>query len=93
MYGGLASAVVLVFFSPVVSGKVLPDGSNGSLFPLGVDFSWFPLENPGLLSIPLGFFFGWLGTVLSKDSDAEARYAELEVRSLTGSGAEAAVRH
>jgi cation/acetate symporter len=93
MYGGLASAIVLVFFSPVVSGKVLPDGSNGSLFPLGVDFSWFPLENPGLVSIPLGFFFGWLATVLSKDDAAVERYPELEVRSLTGSGAEAAVRH
>ncbi|HEY8457698.1 MAG TPA: cation acetate symporter [Actinopolymorphaceae bacterium] len=93
IYGGLASAVLLVFFSPVVSGKVNPDGSSASLFPAGVDFSWFPLDNPGLLSIPLGFFFGWLGTVLSKDSEAEEKYAELEVRSLTGAGAEAAIRH
>ena len=47
IYGGLVSCVVLVAFSPVVSGKVLPDGKTGSLFPLGVDFHWFPLENPG----------------------------------------------
>ena len=93
MYGGLISAIVLVFFSPVVSGKVLPTGANGSLFPLGVDFSWFPLENPGIVSIPLGFFLGWLGTVLTKDDDDQRRYDELEVRALTGAGAEAAVRH
>ncbi|HEY5421106.1 MAG TPA: cation acetate symporter, partial [Marmoricola sp.] len=86
IYGGLVSCVVLVAFSPVVSGKVLPDGKTGSLFPLGVDFHWFPLENPGIISIPLGFLFGWLGTITAKDPEAEAAYDELEVRSLTGAG-------
>ncbi|GIF07644.1 solute symporter family protein [Actinoplanes siamensis] len=79
IYGGLLSAVVLVFFSPVVSG------SATAMFP-DEDWHWFPLSNPGIISIPLGFFFGWLGTVLSKENDAE-KYAELEVRSLTGHGA------
>ena len=32
-----------------------------------VDFHWFPLDNPGIVSIPLAFFLGWLGTVTSKD--------------------------
>ena len=93
IYGGLASAILLVFFSPVVSGKVAADGTSASLFPLGVDFAWFPLENPGIVSIPLGFLLGWLGTVLSRDTDSERRYDELEVRALTGAGAEAATRH
>lgn len=79
IYGGLLSAVILVFFSPVVSGTAT------AMFP-NDDWHWFPLSNPGIISIPLGFFFGWLGTVLSKESDAE-KYAELEVRSLTGHGA------
>jgi cation/acetate symporter len=91
IYGGLISCVVLVASSPVVSGKVLPTGASGSLFGLGVDFSWFPLENPGIISIPLGFFFGWLGTVTSQGPEAEARFDELEVRALTGAGAEKAV--
>ena len=96
IYGGLLSAILLVFFSPVVSGKVTkvegkPDVS-ASLFGLGTDFSWFPLENPGLVSIPFGFFCGWLGTVLSKEHN-EAKYAEMEVRSLTGAGSEKAVAH
>ncbi len=93
IYGGLLSCLILVFFSPVVSGKVLPTGASGSLFGLGTDFHWFPLENPGIISIPLGFFFGWLGSVTSKDPEAEAAYDELEVRSLTGAGAETATSH
>jgi cation/acetate symporter len=94
IYGGLISAVVLVAFSPVVSGKVTvaPDGTktNAALFPMGTDFHWFPLENPGLVSIPIGFLCGWLGTVLSKERNP-AKYAELEVRSLTGVGMEKVV--
>jgi len=86
IYGGLVSCVLLVFFSPVVSG------SDAALFTSG-DWSIFPLSNPGIVSIPLGFFFGWLGTVTSREPEAEARYAELEVRALTGAGAEKAVTH
>ena len=95
IYGGLVSCVLLVFFSPVVSGKgVNPvTGASLSLFPAGVDFSWFPLENPGIISIPLGFFFGWLGTVTSKEPSSVARFTELAVRSFTGAGAEQAVHH
>ncbi|WP_030841255.1 solute symporter family protein [Streptomyces hygroscopicus] len=80
IYGGLVSSVFLVLFSPVVSGK------ETSMFP-DVDFHWFPLENPGLISIPLGFLLGWVGTLLSKEEPDPDKYAELEVRSLTGHGA------
>ncbi len=95
IYGGLLSSVVLVVFSPVMSGKGIDpvSGKNLSLLPTSIDISWFPLENPGIVSIPLGFFLGWLGTVLSKDQEAEDRFTELEVRSLTGAGAEGAVTH
>ncbi|WP_327357090.1 solute symporter family protein [Streptomyces sp. NBC_01304] len=81
IYGGLFASVFLVLFSPVVSGN-----PKTSMFK-GVDFHWFPLENPGLISIPLGFLLGWLGTVLSKEKPDTGKYAELEVRSLTGTGA------
>lgn len=80
IYGGLASSVLLVLFSPVVSSK------PSSMFP-GVDFAFFPLENPGLISIPLGFLLGWLGSLLSKEEPDAKKYAELEVKSLTGTGA------
>ncbi|MFW3475890.1 cation acetate symporter [Streptomyces microflavus] len=80
IYGGLASSVLLVLFSPVVSSKPT------SMFP-SVDFAWFPLENPGLISIPLGFLLGWLGSVIGKEKPDTDKYAELEVKSLTGTGA------
>ncbi|MFH8489765.1 cation acetate symporter [Streptomyces longisporoflavus] len=80
VYGGLVPSLVLVVLSPVVSG------GPSSLFP-GMDFQYFPLENPGLVSIPLGFLAGWLGTVTSREPADEARHAETEVRALTGAGA------
>ncbi|MGW2813180.1 solute symporter family protein [Streptomyces sp. NPDC001415] len=81
IYGGLFSSVFLVLFSPVVSGN-----PKTSMFK-GVDFHWFPLENPGLISIPLGFLLGWIGSLLSKEEPDQGKYAELEVKSLTGVGA------
>ncbi|MFC6084851.1 solute symporter family protein [Sphaerisporangium aureirubrum] len=84
IYAGLGTAITLVTFSPITSGRPT------SLFPT-VDFHWFPLENPGIVSIPAGFFFGWLATVLSPEHDPK-KHAELEVRALTGAGAERAPR-
>ena len=87
IYGGLISAVVLVVFSPVVSGN----GDKSMI--TGSDFHWFPLSNPGIVSIPLGFLFGVVGTYLGRDKSSEDRYSELSVRALTGAGAEGATKH
>jgi cation/acetate symporter len=80
IYGGLIICIGLILFSPVVSG------GEKSMFP-DVDFAWFPLKNPGIISIPFGFLMGFLGTVLTKEKPDTGKYAELEVRSLTGTGA------
>jgi cation/acetate symporter len=85
IYGGLTATVILIVFSPAVSG-------TAKSMIKGVDFHWFPLQNPGLVSIPLSFFLGWLGTVLSKEHNQD-KYAEMEVRSLTGVGSEKATPH
>jgi cation/acetate symporter len=54
----------------------------------------FPLENPGIISIPLGFIGAFLGTMTSRvDSDSERRFTELEVRANTGLGSEKASAH
>ncbi|WP_448614766.1 solute symporter family protein [Modestobacter sp. URMC 112] len=94
IYGGLIACVTLIIFSPVVSGAPVnpATGLSPSLLQ-DVDFHLFPLNNPGLVSIPLSFFLGWLGTKLSKEQPDELKNAELEVRSLTGIGAEKAVEH
>ena len=93
IYGGLIIALTLIIFSPVVSGK--PADAKTGLSPsmitdASVNFHWFPLDNPGLVSIPLGFLLGWVGTITSKEYNAK-KYAEMEVRSLTGAGAERVV--
>ncbi|MCW2735411.1 cation acetate symporter [Nocardioides sp.] len=95
IYGGLISSVGLVIFSPIVSGKGVDavTGKNLSLLPTSIDISWFPLENPGIVSIPLGFLLGYIGSITSKEPSAQERYTELEVRALTGAGAEQAVQH
>lgn len=61
IYGGLISCLLLIVFSPAVSG------SPSSMFP-NADFSWFPLSNPGIVSIPLAFALGILGTYLAATS-------------------------
>jgi cation/acetate symporter len=53
----------------------------------------FPLENPGILSIPLGFLGAWLGTMLTDEKPDEKKYVELKVRANTGLGAEKASNH
>ena len=91
IYGGLISAVVLITFSPTVSGGTVTAGKAASMITdPSIDFHWFPLANPGLVSIPLGFILGYIGTITSKEHN-EAKFAEMEVRSLTGAGSEKAV--
>jgi cation/acetate symporter len=86
MYGGLISTIVLIVFSPAVSG------SKTAMIP-DADFAFFPLANPGILSIPLAFALGVVGTLTSSDTGNPEINAEMEVRSLTGVGAEKAVVH
>jgi cation/acetate symporter len=53
----------------------------------------FPLENPGIVSIPLGFLGAVLGTLLRREPQAEQKFTELSVRANTGLGAERASSH
>lgn len=88
IYGGLGMALLLLILSPNFTGAA------NSLIPLetGIDWNFFPLRNPGLISIPFGFLMGWIGTVTSSERNL-AKYAELEVRSLTGADIGKAVKH
>ncbi|TXN00738.1 cation acetate symporter [Methylobacterium sp. WL64] len=79
---GLVSAVALALVGPAFMGPkgiVWKDAA-----PL------ISLMNPGIISIPLGFLAGALGSLLtSREARSEATYDDLKVRSLTGFGAEA----
>lgn len=87
MYGGLASSIILIALSPVVSGtptSMIPDAN----------FAIFPLNNPGIVSIPLAFALGILGSILPGGKKENSWIAaEMDVRSLTGHGAEKEVHH
>jgi cation/acetate symporter len=94
IYGGLGITLILIIFSPVVSGKPVDPATGRSTSMIqGVDFHWFPLDNPGLVSIPLSFLLGYLGTVLSKERPNAKKVAEMEVKSLTGADAAKALVH
>jgi cation/acetate symporter len=86
IYGGLTASIVLVLLSPVVSGKTDPvTGQSLSLLPAGIDFQLFPLENPGLMAIPIGFLCAIIGSLTSPERTV-GRFNDLKVRALTGSG-------
>jgi cation/acetate symporter len=84
---GLVSSIALILVSPSVM-TVDPPGVTGAARHLIQAAPWFPLENPGIVSIPLGFLGAVIGTLLGREPYAEAKYAELLVRANTGLGAE-----
>ncbi|HTZ55950.1 MAG TPA: cation acetate symporter [Candidatus Acidoferrum sp.] len=72
MLAGLISSLALMALSPSVMGE----------------HAIFPLRNPGIVSIPLGFIAAILGTLLVRDPESEAMFNQLQVRANTGLGAE-----
>ncbi|AZA14205.1 cation acetate symporter [Corynebacterium choanae] len=87
IYGGLLTSVILIIFSPAVSGT--PTSFLGE----NIDFAFFPLTNPSIIAIPMGFLLGIVGTLLGKPDNFAGKAAEMQVRSLTGVGVEKAVAH
>lgn len=78
MLVGLISSLVLVMISPSVWSPV-----EGAAILTGEAI--FPLANPGIVSIPLGFLGAIIGTMLSKPSDVD-KFNEILVKANTGSG-------
>ncbi|MBV9719866.1 MAG: cation/acetate symporter ActP [Candidatus Eremiobacteraeota bacterium] len=73
MLAGLISSLALIAVSPVLMGA----------------HAIFPLENPGIVSIPIGLLGAIAGTLVSRDRESEAMFDQLQVRATTGLGAEA----
>jgi cation/acetate symporter len=74
---GLTSSILLILISPDFMG------ANAI----------FPLKNPALLSIPIGFLAAIIGTFLSKEVPSEDKFVEFQVRANTGLGSEKATEH
>lgn len=66
---GTASSLALIYLSPTIQIDVLKN-----------DAAWFPLRNPGLVSIPVSFATGMLVSLLWPEPAAEARFVEVEQR-------------
>lgn len=71
LIGGTLTVLILM------TGTNLVSGSPTSAFP-EADFNWFPFTTTGLVSIPLGFAYGWLGTVISGRRKAEEQRGQYE---------------
>lgn len=76
MLVGLFSALILVALSPNVWN---PEAGKAIL----VGEALFPLPNPGIVSIPLGFLAAWVGTLLSSQRNYD-KYDEILVKANTG---------
>lgn len=73
LVAGLVASIALILIGPSVLGK---------------EKALFPLENPGIVSIPIGFLAAWLGSLGKREPEAEQRFDALLWRAHTGSGAE-----
>lgn len=75
MITGLLSALILVALSPNVWNP------EGTAILTGTPL--FPLTNPAIVSVPLGFLAGWIGSIVGEKADAR-KYAEVTVKANTG---------
>lgn len=90
---GLIASIGLILISPSIM-TIDPATVTGAARHLIQADPLFPLENPGLLSIPLGFLGAVIGALTGRrEPQAEAKFAELLVRANTGIGAEKAGGH
>ncbi|MFJ9151688.1 transporter [Streptomyces sp. NPDC102270] len=76
VYGGLLLCIILTAFSPIVSGTAF------ALWP-EANFNWYPFQTPGLVSVPVAFVLGWLGSI-SSPAGSELEFRDMQYRILTG---------
>lgn len=74
MLTGMIVTISLVLISPTMSYPTI----------FGLEQPLFPLKNPGIISIPLGFLAVIFGSLLTRDKRAETLWEELYVRQHTG---------
>jgi cation/acetate symporter len=89
---GLLASLGLILVSPSLMA-IDPPTVTGTARHLIQAKAWFPLENPGILSIPMGFLAAMVGTLISSEPTSQEKFNELLVRSNTGLGAEKAIAH
>ena len=89
---GLLSSLALIVISPSIMGVDARTVAASARHLIQAK-PLFPLDNPGIVSIPLGMVGAWLGTLLGGPASSEDKWLELEVRANTGLGSEKATAH
>ena len=89
---GLLGSITLIIVGPSIMG-IDTATTAAAARHLIQHAPLFPLENPGILSIPLGFVGAIVGTLISSEPTSQEKFNELLVRSNTGLGAEKATAH
>ncbi len=74
---GAVLSVTLIVLSPTVWMDLLHHAA-----PI------FPLRNPAIVSMPASFVFGFVGSLLRREPEAEARFDDEKLRTYLGVGAE-----
>jgi cation/acetate symporter len=82
---GLISSLVLIALGPAVMGV---DAATVTVRHLIQAPAIFPLDNPAIVSVPIGFAAAIAAALFTQDRKAESTYPELTVRANTGLGAE-----
>jgi cation/acetate symporter len=89
---GLLGSIGLILVSPTFMGIDASIAATAARH-LFQTRAWFPLENPGIVSVPLGFLGAIVGTLLSQERTSDSKFNELMVRANTGLGAEQSIAH
>ena len=84
---GLLTSIGLILMSPTFMG-IDSESAVTTTRHLFQAKAWFPLENPGIVSVPLGFLASIIGTLVTHEPSSESKFNELMVRANTGLGAE-----
>lgn len=87
MLVGLISSVLLIIISPAIMG-IDPPGTAATAAHLIQAKALFPLENPGLISIPLSFIVAIVVSLATRDESAVTTFSETNVRANLGIDAE-----
>jgi cation/acetate symporter len=74
---GAFLSVVLIILSPTVWVDLL-----------GRSEAFFPLRNPAIVSMPASFLAGFIGSMMTREPEAEARFDDEKLRTYLGVGAE-----
>jgi cation/acetate symporter len=77
----------------LAKAKMTYESNKDGTSLVGLDKPWFPLKNPGIVSIPIGFLSAIIFALLFRSKREEDAFDELYVRQNTGIGVADVLKH